>query len=182
MTTTRANTPRKAATPRRVTTAPKNPGIALWLGLAAALTLFDQITKIMIERSFTYGERLAVMPYFDLTLAYNRGAAFSFLAGASGWQRWFFIILGSAAALFIVWLLARHGHQRLFAAALTLILGGATGNVIDRIVHGHVIDFALFYVGDWSWPVFNVADSAIVLGAALLILDELLRVRRARSG
>jgi len=156
--------------------------MALWLGLAAALTLLDQISKVLIERSFTYGERLAVMPYFDLTLVYNRGAAFSFLSSASGWQRWFFIILGSAAAIFIVWLLARHAQQRLFAAALTLILGGATGNVIDRIVHGHVIDFALFYVGNWSWPAFNIADSAICVGAVLMVLDELLRVRRTRSG
>jgi len=152
-----------------------------WLWLAAAIVFVDQLTKFAILRSFSFGERLAVVPgLFDLTLVYNRGAAFSFLAGASGWQRWFFTGLGVAAAIFIVWLLARHGTQRLFAFALALILGGAIGNVIDRVARGQVVDFLLVYWQRWHWPAFNVADSAITVGAVLLILDEFRRVRRGR--
>jgi len=152
-----------------------------WLWLAAAIVVVDQLSKFAILRSLSFGERIAVVPgLFDLTLVYNRGAAFSFLAGASGWQRWFFTGLGIAAAIFIVWLLARHGSQRLFAFALSLILGGAIGNVIDRVVHGQVVDFLLVYWQRWHWPAFNVADSAITVGAALLIVDEFRRVRRGR--
>ena len=152
-----------------------------WLWLAAAIVFVDQLTKFAIVRSFSFGERLAVVPgLFDLTLVYNRGAAFSFLAGASGWQRWFFTGLGVAAAIFIVWLLARHGTQRLFAFALALILGGAIGNVIDRVARGQVVDFLLVYWQRWHWPAFNVADSAITVGAVLLIVDEFRRVRRGR--
>lgn len=152
-----------------------------WLWLAAAIVFVDQLTKFAILRSFSFGERLAVVPgLFDLTLVYNRGAAFSFLAGASGWQRWFFTGLGVAAAIFIVWLLARHGTQRLFAFALALILGGAIGNVIDRVARGQVVDFLLVYWQRWHWPAFNVADSAITVGAVLLIVDEFRRVRRGR--
>jgi signal peptidase II len=152
-----------------------------WLWLAAAIVFVDQLTKFAILRSFSFGERLAVVPgLFDLTLVYNRGAAFSFLAGASGWQRWFFTGLGVAAAIFIVWLLARHGTQRLFAFALALILGGAIGNVIDRLARGQVVDFLLVYWQRWHWPAFNVADSAITVGAVLLIVDEFRRVRRGR--
>jgi len=113
-------------------------------------------------------------------LTYNKGAAFSFLASAGGWQDTFLTIVGLAASAFILYLLSRHGHQKLFSCALALILGGAIGNVIDRIVYGHVIDFLDFHWGGWHWPAFNLADSAIVAGAGLLILDELLRVRRAK--
>ena len=152
-----------------------------WLWLAAAIVVVDQLSKFAILRSLSFGERIAVVPgLFDLTLVYNGGAAFSFLAGASGWQRWFFTGLGIAAAIFIVWLLARHGSQRLFAFALALILGGAIGNVIDRVAHGQVVDFLLVYWQRFHWPAFNVADSAITVGAALLIIDELRRVRRGR--
>jgi len=152
-----------------------------WLWLAAAIVAVDQLTKFAILRSFSFGERMAVVPgLFDLTLVYNRGAAFSFLAGASGWQRWFFTGLGVAAAIFIVWLLARHGSQRLFSFALALILGGAIGNVIDRVARGQVVDFLLVYWQRWHWPAFNVADSAITVGAVLLIVDEFRRVRRGR--
>ena len=113
-------------------------------------------------------------------LTYNKGAAFSFLASASGWQKHFLTVIGIGASLFILYLLARHGSQRLFSLALAMILGGAIGNVIDRLAYGHVIDFLDFHVGGWHWPAFNVADSAIVGGAILLVLDELLRVRRAK--
>lgn len=152
-----------------------------WLLLAAAVILVDQLTKILVLRRFRTGERVPVIDgFFDLTLVWNPGAAFSFLASAGGWQRWFFVGIGVAAAAFIVWLLWRHASQRLFALALAMILGGAIGNVIDRLWHGKVVDFVLLHWRDWYWPAFNVADSAITLGAAMLILDELLRVRRAR--
>jgi signal peptidase II len=151
----------------------------VWIVLAAVVVLIDQVSKIAILRVFKPGQRMPVIDnWFDLTLAFNKGAAFSFLAGASGWQREFFIGIGSAATLFILWMLWRHGHQKMFSLALTLIMGGAIGNVIDRVLMGHVVDFLLVYHGDWYWPAFNVADSAIVGGAGLLILDELLRVRR----
>ena len=154
--------------------------LAPWLAVIALVILADQLTKIVIARTFAYGERVPVVHgFFDWTLVYNKGAAFSFLSDATGWQRWFFTGIGIVAALFIVFLLARHGTQRLFAFALALIAGGALGNVIDRLMHGHVIDFILVYWRNWSFPAFNVADSAITVGAALLILDELRRVRRA---
>ncbi len=151
-----------------------------WLWLAAAIVVVDQLSKLAVVRSFAFGERLAIVPgLFDLTLVYNRGAAFSFLASASGWQRWFFTALGVGAAVFIVWLLARHGSQRLFAFALALILGGAIGNVIDRIARGQVVDFVLLHWQRFYWPAFNVADSAITVGAVLLVVDELRRVAAA---
>ena len=151
-----------------------------WVVLAALVVLFDQLTKMAIERAFDYGDVRPVTSFFNLVLTYNKGAAFSFLASASGWQAQFLTAVGIGASLFILYLLARHGHQRLFALALALILGGAIGNVIDRIAYGHVIDFLDFHAGGWHWPAFNVADSAIVGGAILLILDELLRVRKAK--
>jgi signal peptidase II len=154
--------------------------LAPWLGLALAIIAVDQLTKIAIERVFDYGDVRPVTSFFNLVLTYNKGAAFSFLAGASGWQTEFLTTVGILASLFIVYLLARHGTQRLFSLALALILGGAVGNVIDRLAHGHVIDFLDFHYAGWHWPAFNVADSAIVCGAALLILDELLRVRRSK--
>lgn len=155
--------------------------LSFWLLLSLVIVIVDQLTKILTVRSFKLGERLSVVPgFFDLTLAYNKGAAFSFLANAGGWQRWFFTIFGIVAAIVIVWLLARHGGQKLFALALSLILGGAVGNVIDRIYQGQVTDFLLFYHKSWFFPAFNVADSAITVGAMLLILDEILRVRRAK--
>ena len=156
-------------------------GLLPWLAVIAAVIVFDQLTKIAIAKSFAYGERKEIVHgFFDLTLLFNKGAAFSFLSSASGWQRWFFTGIGIAAALFIVVMLAKHSSQRLFSAALALIAGGALGNVIDRLIHGHVVDFLLFHYRDWSFPAFNVADSAITVGAVLLIIDELSRVRRSR--
>lgn len=154
--------------------------LAPWLGLAALIVLLDQATKLTVERAFDYGDVHPVTGFFNLVLTYNKGAAFSFLAGASGWQKQFLTAIGIVASLFILFLLARHGTQRLFSLALALILGGAIGNLIDRIAYGHVIDFLDFHWRGWHWPAFNVADSAIVCGAALLILDELLRVRRTK--
>jgi signal peptidase II len=151
-----------------------------WLGIALTVILVDQITKAVISGTLRLNEVRTVNAFLDIVCAHNTGAAFSFLAGASGWQRWFFIGLGAAAAAFIVWLLARHGGQRLFGWALSLILGGAVGNVVDRIWHGYVVDFIQVHYRGSYFPSFNAADSAITIGAGLLILDELLRVRRAR--
>lgn len=153
-------------------------GVGPWLGLGVIWILLDQLTKIAILKTFAYGESHPVTGFFNLVLAYNRGAAFSFLAAAGGWQRWFFTGLGMAAALFIVWLLKRHSEQKLFCFALALILGGALGNVIDRLVYGHVVDFLDFHLHGYHWPAFNVADCGICIGAVLLIVDELRRVRR----
>lgn len=157
-------------------------GLAPWLAIATIVVVLDQLTKVMVVRTFALGERLPVIDgWFDLTLVYNKGAAFSFLAGAGGWQRWFFIGVGVAAMLFILYLLVRHASQRLFGLALSLILGGAIGNVLDRVLEGQVVDFLLAHWNDlWYFPAFNVADAAITLGAALLILDELLRVGKSR--
>jgi signal peptidase II len=151
-----------------------------WLAIALAVIVLDQLTKNWVLQQFQLGDSRAVTPFFNLVRVHNTGAAFSFLAGASGWQRWFFVGLGAAAAVFIVVLLARHGEQRLFGWALALILGGAVGNVVDRLLHGHVVDFVQVHWGGWYFPSFNVADSAITVGAACLILDELMRVRRGR--
>jgi len=151
-----------------------------WLGIAAIVILIDQFTKTWIVGVFQLNDSHTVTSFFNIVRVHNSGAAFSFLAGASGWQRWFFVGLGAAAALFIVWMLRSHGGQRLFSWALALILGGALGNVIDRVLHGHVVDFIQVHYKTSYFPSFNVADSAITLGAGLLILDELLRVRRAR--
>jgi signal peptidase II len=149
-----------------------------WLGIAAVIVLLDQITKVTVSKLFTLGESLRVTSFFNLVLAYNEGAAFSFLASQSGWQRYLFTGIGVAAALFIVYLLVRHAGKPLFCWALALLLGGAVGNVIDRILYGHVIDFLDFHVRGWHWPAFNVADSAICIGVALFVLDELRRVER----
>jgi signal peptidase II len=153
-------------------------GLGPWLGIAAIVILIDQLTKVVMHRLFSLGESHPVTSFFNLVLAYNKGAAFNFLAAQSGWQRYFFTGLGIVAALAIVYLLKRHAGQRLFCWALTLVLGGALGNVIDRLAYGYVIDFLDFHVGGWHWPAFNVADSAICIGAALFVLDELRRVNR----
>lgn len=149
-----------------------------WLGLAALVIVLDQAAKLYFDTTYDYGQRVNVLPFFDFTLMYNRGAAFSFLATEGGWQRWLFTALGVVASAVIVWLLRRSAGQRRFCLALTLILGGALGNVIDRVAYGHVVDFLLFYWRDWYYPAFNLADSAITCGAVLLVADELLRPRR----
>ena len=149
-----------------------------WLSIAVLAIVLDQLTKAAIVQYFRLGDSQTITPFFNLVRVHNSGAAFSFLAGASGWQRWFFVGLGAVAALFIVYLLRRHAGQRLFSCALALILGGALGNVIDRVMHGHVIDFIQVHAGGWYFPSFNVADSAITIGAACLIIDELRRVKR----
>ena len=151
-----------------------------WLGLALVILILDQFTKVMVVGYYRLGDSTTVTSFFNLVRVHNEGAAFSFLAGASGWQRWLFTAIGVVAVLFILWMLRSHAGQRLFAFALACILGGAVGNLVDRIAHGHVVDFLQFHYAGWYFPSFNVADSAITIGAATLILDELLRVRRAR--
>ena len=155
-------------------------GMLTWLGLALLILILDQFTKVMITGYFQLGDSRTVTGFFNLVRVHNAGAAFSFLAGASGWQRWLFTGIGIAAVLLILWMLRSHSGQRLFALALSLILGGAIGNLVDRIAYGHVVDFLQFHYGGWYFPSFNVADSAITIGACALILDELLRVRRSR--
>jgi len=134
---------------------------------------------VLVVGFYQLGASTPVTGFFNLVRAHNSGAAFSFLSDASGWQRWFFSVIGVLAAVLIVWLLRSHSGQKLFSFAMACILGGAIGNVIDRLLYGYVIDFLDFHWQSWHFPAFNLADSAITLGAACLILDELLRVRRA---
>jgi len=156
------------------------PSLALWLGIALVVIVLDQFTKTLILGDFQLGENRRVTSFFNVVRVHNTGAAFSFLAGAAGWQRWFFITLGVVAAGFIVWMLRSHPTQKLFCFAVTMIMGGALGNVIDRLLHGYVVDFIQVHGGGWYFPSFNLADSAITLGAVLLIVDEIRRVRRGR--
>ncbi len=151
-----------------------------WLALALVVILLDQFTKTLIVGFFQYGESRYVTSFFNVVRVHNTGAAFSFLAGASGWQRWFFVGIGVVATVFITWMLYRHHSQRMFSLALSLIMGGAVGNVVDRLLHGYVVDFIQVHAAGRYFPSFNVADSAISVGAVLLILDEFLRVRKAR--
>jgi len=164
----------------------ESPSLLLWLGIALVILLADQLTKLLIVDSFALGDSQNVTTFFNLVRVHNSGAAFSMLSNASGWQRWFFTAIGVVATFFILWLLRSHPTQKLFCFALALVLSGAVGNVIDRMLYGHVIDFLDFH---WDWlspvffqghfPAFNVADSAISVGAVCLILDELIRVRKS---
>ena len=168
--------PRSSAAPRLTT----------WLALALLVILLDQLTKVLIVGRFAYGDSVVVTDWFNLVRVHNTGAAFSFLANAAGWQRWFFVGLGAAASALFIWMLRAHAGQTLFCFAVAMLLGGAVGNVIDRLWHGYVVDFlqvhwaflAPLFPGGY-FPAFNLADSAITVGAACLILDELLRVRRS---
>ncbi len=151
-----------------------------WIGLAVIIALADQFIKVLILGYYHLGDSTVVTSFFNIVRVHNSGAAFSFLAAASGWQRWFFTGIGVVAALFIIWMLRTHSAQRLFSFALACILGGAVGNVIDRLMHGYVVDYLDFHLAGWHFPAFNLADAAISLGAICLILDELLRVRRSK--
>ncbi|MCV2365643.1 signal peptidase II [Paucibacter sp. DJ1R-11] len=152
--------------------------LPLWLAIALLIIVLDQFTKVLILGNFQLGDSRFVTSFFNVVRWHNTGAAFNFLAGAAGWQRWFFVGLGTAATVFILVMLKRHGQQTLFATALSLILGGALGNVIDRMLHGYVVDFIQLHWNGRAFPSFNVADSAISVGAALLIWDEIRRVRK----
>jgi signal peptidase II len=144
---------------------------APWFGVSAAIVLADQITKWMVLSHFAPGERLELTGFFNLVLVFNKGAAFSLFANAPGWQTPLLVAFALAAALIVSVLLLRSRERRTFCAGLALILGGALGNVIDRLRFGQVVDFLDLHAAGWHWPAFNVADSAITIGAALLILD-----------
>ncbi|MDO8262279.1 MAG: signal peptidase II [Gallionella sp.] len=155
--------------------------LSRWLGLSALVIVLDQLSKMWITSHFVYGENLYVLSVFDLVLAHNTGAAFSFLSDAGGMQRWLFSIIAIVASVWIVWLLRRHSAQTLFALALSLILGGALGNLIDRIAYGYVVDFLSFHWDKYYFPAFNVADSAITCGAFLLIFDSFREIRHGTA-
>ena len=160
------------------------PGWYRWLWISVAVILLDQLTKHLIVASFRPGEEKALLPVLSLVLAFNPGAAFSFLAGEDGWQRWLFTAIAIAACAFMLWMLRRGGGAWL-CTGLALIVGGALGNLYDRMTLGHVVDFILVHYGSWTFPAFNVADSAITMGAIALILDALLHTRArpaARAG
>ena len=150
-----------------------DPAMRKWLGVALAVIVADHLTKFWVSSTLAYQEAIPVLPFFSLVRVHNTGAAFSFLADAGGWQRWFFITVGIVATVIIMRLLKHHAGQPRMALALALLLGGALGNVIDRVVLGHVVDFLYFHYRSFAWPAFNVADSAISIGAALLIWDSL---------
>jgi signal peptidase II len=149
------------------------PGWRRWLWLSLAVIALDFATKQAVLAAFRPGETLPLLPFFSLVLTFNPGAAFSFLAGADGWQRWLFAAIAVIASGVVVWLL-RRGGNRIYCLGLALIMGGALGNLWDRLTIGEVVDFLLFHWRGWSFPAFNVADSAITVGAGLLILDSLL--------
>lgn len=151
-----------------------------WLGLAMIIVLLDQVTKLTVERTFAYAETVPITSFFNLIKVYNPGAAFSFLGDASGWQRWFFLAIAIGAVGFCLYMMKKNATQRLFCFALALIMAGAIGNGIDRVVHGHVIDFLDFYwKGIGHFPAFNIADIGISVGAFLFVVDELRRVNKS---
>ena len=143
-----------------------------WLGVSLAVLVADLATKAWVSRAFHYGETLVVTPFFNLVLVHNTGAAFSFLANAGGWQRWFFIAMTIIVAAVLLVMLRRNHHNRLLALALALVLGGAAGNLWDRASLGHVVDFVQLHAAGYYFPAFNVADSAISIGVVLLLLDS----------
>ena len=139
-------------------------------GMVIAL---DQASKAILASAFRLGESLTLTPFFDLVFVFNRGAAFSFLSDAGGWQRWFFVALALLISAWIVAMLKRHAAEMVFSTALSLVLGGALGNVIDRLNHGAVVDFLSFHIAGYYWPAFNVADSAITVGVVVLLWQQL---------
>jgi signal peptidase II len=152
--------------------------LARWLGLAGLVIVLDQITKLAVLRFFAPGEGLEITSFFNLVLVFNRGAAFSFLADAGGWQKWFFLVLALGISAWIIGMLKKHADEVLLALALSLVLGGALGNVIDRVLYGAVVDFLDFHLAGWHFPAFNVADSAITVGAVLLVWEQLFVARQ----
>jgi signal peptidase II len=151
---------------------------ARWMMVAALLIGLDQLSKLIIVNSYALGQQSVLTSWFNVVRVHNTGAAFSFLSDAGGWQRWFFIGLGVLAVAVLAFLMFRHAGQVLFALAATLIISGAIGNTIDRLSYGYVVDFIDWHYAGWHWPAFNFADSFIMVGAGLFILDEIRRVRR----
>lgn len=152
-----------------------------WFALAIVLVAADQGVKMLILQNFAFGDTVSITPFFNLVRAHNTGAAFSLLAGAGGWQRWLFTAIAVIVGVFIAGMLWRHSHEKLLSLALACILGGAVGNLIDRQIHGYVVDFLDFHWGSAHFPAFNLADSAIVIGAGLIILNELLQIMRGKA-
>mgnify|MGYP000067663364 FL=1 len=148
------------------------PKFAVWLFISALVVALDQFTKSLVMQHIAYGDVFTVTPFFDLILAHNRGAAFSLFADAGGWQHWFFSVIAVVASIVIIFLLRKYARQILFSLALSLVMGGALGNLIDRLQFGYVVDFLYFHYAGWSFPAFNVADSAITCGAVLLVWDS----------
>ena len=149
-------------------------GMLRWLWLSLIVIVLDQATKQWFESSFMVYEVVNVLPFFNLTLVYNEGAAFSFLSDQSGWQRWFLAAVAAVVtSVLVLWLRGLQQQEKLTAISLGLIIGGAVGNLIDRLLFGHVIDFLDFYIGQYHWPAFNIADSAIFIGVVLMIYDVL---------
>lgn len=150
-----------------------------WLLLAGGIIAVDQITKLWVLGNFHLNEQRAVTEFFNLVLVFNSGAAFSFLAGAGGWQKWFFVGLALVISAWLLSMLRQHAAERLLPAALSLVLGGALGNVIDRLRFGAVVDFLDFHIAGWHWPAFNVADSAITIGVGLMLLHQLFQPKES---
>ncbi|ENO82402.1 lipoprotein signal peptidase [Thauera sp. 27] len=144
-----------------------------WLLLAAAVGVLDQVTKQLVLANLHYGQVIPITSFFDLVLVFNPGAAFSFLADHGGWQRWFFTILALVISAWLLVMTYQHRHEKILPAAFALIIGGALGNVYDRLVHGAVVDFLHFHYAGWSWPAFNLADSAITVGVVLMLWGQL---------
>lgn len=145
-----------------------------WLWLSALIIILDQISKLLALHFITFNQLIVITPFFNLVLAHNPGAAFSFLAQQGGWQGWLFGIIAILVSIFLIrWLYKLPGKQTWLAVAIALIIGGALGNLGDRIIHGYVIDFLDFHISNWHWPAFNLADSAISIGAVMLVIDML---------
>jgi len=152
-----------------------------WFAISTVIVALDLYTKSLVQKAFSYGEHLTVTSYFDLVRYHNEGAAFSFLANAGGWQKWFFTAITAVAVIVITYLLIRHHTEKLFCTGLALVLGGAIGNLYDRLTLGYVVDFLYFHIDELYWPAFNVADSAICVGVALLVLDSFKRDKLAAA-
>lgn len=152
-----------------------------WLSISALVIALDLYTKHLVQSALAYGEHVVVTGFFDLVLYHNEGAAFSFLAAAGGWQRVFFSAIAVIASVIILRLLLKHPQQKLFCLALSLILGGALGNLYDRVTLGYVVDFLFFHYQSWYWPAFNVADSAITVGVVLLLWHEFRKPAEAKA-
>ncbi len=152
------------------------------LSIALIILILDLATKYWIESILSYGQRIPMTGFFNLVLTYNTGAAFSFLSEASGWQRWFLSAIAATASFIIIYLLHKYRAEKLFCFSLSLILGGALGNLWDRITLGYVVDFLDFYIGDYHWPAFNIADSAIFIGAVLLIIESFSSTEKKDTG
>lgn len=143
-----------------------------WLLISFMIVVIDLYTKYLVQGTFQYGEHLTITSFFDLVRFHNEGAAFSFLANAGGWQKWFFTGISVVASFVMLYLIRKYQSERVFCLALALVLGGAVGNLYDRVTLGYVIDFLFFHINDYYWPAFNVADSAICVGVALLFMDS----------